>query len=126
MGIRRFMAIAAVLALVFGVLFLLIPAQLMSFWGFTLAENGLWVARYLGSAFIGIGLLTWVARRAAHGNALRGAVLGDFVCSALGLVVAILQATMGSGNALVWLIVAIYVFLTVGFGYYQFVKPVSA
>lgn len=118
-----FMAIAALLAVVFGLGFILVPAQLMSIYGITLATAGQWVGRYLGSAFLGIGVLTWLARNAEPGEGLRAVVLGDLVLSVLGLVVAILDAISGLGNALVWSTVVIYLFLTVGFGYFQFVEP---
>ena len=118
-----FMAIAAVLAVVFGLGFILVPAQLMSIYGITLETAGQWTGRYLGSAFIGISVLTWLARNAEPGEGLRAVVLGDLVLSVLGLVVAILNAISGLGNALVWSTVVIYLFLTVGFGYCQFVEP---
>ena len=126
MKLRTFMAIAAVLALVFGLAFILIPAQLMSLYGVTLEAGGQWVGRYLGSAFLGIGVLTWLARNATQGEALRAIVLGDFVTSATGLVVAVLHGIYGPGNALLWSTVAIYLFLTLGFGYFQFVKPAGS
>ena len=121
-----FMAIAAVLAFVFGLAFILVPAQLMSLYGVTLDAAGQFVARYLGSAFIGIAVLTWLGRNATQGDALRAIVLGDSVLSVTGLVVAVLDRIYGSGNALVWSTVAIYLFLTVGFGYFQFAKPSSS
>ena len=121
-----FMAIAAVLAFVFGLAFILVPAQLMSLYGVTLEAAGQWVGRYLGSAFIGIAVLTWLGRNATQGDALRAIVLGDFVLSVTGLVVAVLDRIYGPGNALVWSTVAIYLFLTVGFGYFQFAKPPSS
>lgn len=126
MKLRTFMAIAAVLALVFGLAFILIPAQLMSLYGVTLEAGGQWVGRYLGSAFLGIGVLTWLARNTTQGEALRAIVLGDFVTSATGLVVAVLHGIYGPGNALLWSTVAIYLFLTLGFGYFQFVKPAGS
>ena len=121
-----FMAIAAVLAVVFGLGFILDPAQTMSFYGVTLETAGQWIGRYLGSAFIGIGVLTWLARNAEPGEGQRAVMLGDFVLSVLGLVVAILDAISGLGNALVWSTVVIYVFLSVGFGYFQFFEPAGS
>jgi len=118
-----FMTIAAIVGLLFGLAFIFVPAQLMSFYGVTLDTAGQWVGRYLGSAFIGIGVLTWLARNAPAGDALRAVVLGDFVVSVTGLVVAVLDKIYGTGNALVWSTVVIYIFLTAGFGYFQFVKP---
>ena len=118
-----FMTIAAVVAALFGLAFILVPAQLMSFYGVTLDASGQWVGRYLGSAFIGIAALTWQARNAPAGEALRAVVLGDLAVSVTGLVVAVFDRIYGTGNALVWSTVVLYAFLTVGFGYFQFVKP---
>lgn len=123
MKIATFMAIAAVLALVFGLAFILAPAQLMSLYGVTLEAGGQWVGRYLGSAFIGIAVLTWLSRNAPQGEALRAVVLGLFILSITGLVVAVLDGLFGPGSGLVWSTVAIYLFLTLGFGYFQFIKP---
>ena len=122
MGRSTFMSIAAIVAAVFGVAFILVPAGLMSAYGITLDAAGQWVGRYLGSAFIGVAVLTWLARDVEKGEALRAILLGDFILSATGLVVGTLDAIYGPGNALLWSTVVIYLFLTVGFGYFQFVK----
>jgi hypothetical protein len=53
-------------------------------------------------------------------------MLGAFVLSATGLIVAVLDAILGVGNALLWLNVVVYLFLTLGFGYYQFLKSDSS
>jgi hypothetical protein len=126
MKFNTFMAIAAVIAFLFGLGFLLLPEQVLASYGVTLETAGQWVARYLGSAFIGISVLTWLARNAEKGPALRAIVLGFFFLGATGLVVAILDLIYGAGNALAWSTVAVYLFLAVGFGYYQFVKPAGS
>ena len=126
MKLGTFMAIAAVLALVFGLAFILVPAQLLALYGVTLEQGGQWVGRYLGSAFLGIGVLTWLGRKAAPGEGLRAILLGSFVLGVTGLVVAVLDSILGVGNALAWSTVVIYLFLTVGFGYFQFVKPAGS
>jgi hypothetical protein len=123
MKFSTFMTIAAILALVFGLAFILVPIQLMAQYGVTMDAGGEWVGRYLGSAFLGIAVLTWSARSAPQCEALRAIILGDFVVSLTGLIVAILDVIFGPGNALVWSTVVIYLFLTIGFGYFQFAKP---
>ena len=126
MKLGTFMAIAAVIAIVFGLAFILVPAQLLALYGTTLDESGQWVARYLGSAFIGIAVVCWFARNAAQNGAMRAIVLGFFVLSITGLIVAVLDGLSGSGNALVWSTVVIYLFLALGFGYFQFTKPAGS
>lgn len=120
MSRSTYMAVAAVLALVFGLAFLLIPARLLDLYGIGTDEVGLYLARYVGSTYIGIGLIAWLARNAPEGPALRAVITGSFVLSAIGLVIAVFDALSGLGNALTWLTVAVYVFLAVGFGYLLF------
>ncbi len=123
MKLGTFMAIAAVIGFVFGLAFILVPSQTLEMYGLTLEVPGQWVARYLGSAFIGIAAVNWFARNAAHNGAKRAIVLGFFVLSITGLIVAVLDALYGTGNALTWSTVVIYLFLALGFGYFQFIKP---
>ena len=120
MKINTFLAIAAVLAVLYGLGFFLIPAQTAGLYGITLDENGLFVARYLGSAFLGVAVLTWLARNLTSEEALRPIMLGDFVIALTGLLVAVWDAFAGDGNALSWATVVIYLFLALGFGYFGF------
>jgi hypothetical protein len=126
MKLGTFMAIAAVIAFVFGFTFILVPVQTMAMYGVTLDVSGQWIARFLGSAFIGIAVVSWFARNAAQNGAMRAIVLGFFVLSITGLIVAVLDGIYGTGNALVWSTVVIYLFLALGFGYFQFTKPAGS
>jgi hypothetical protein len=126
MKLGTFLAIAAVIAFVFGLAFILVPVQTMAMYGVKLDESGLWLGRFLGSAFLGIAVVSWFARNAAQNGAMRAIVLGFFVLSITGLIVAVLDGLSGSGNALVWSTVVIYLFLALGFGYFQFIKPAGS
>lgn len=126
MKFNTFLAISAFFAALYGLGFLLIPAQTLGFYGITLDINGQFVARYLGSAFLGIAVLTWLARSLTSKEALKPIILGDFVIALTGLVVAVWDAFAGSGNALSWATVVIYLFLTLGFGYFQFLASPSS
>ena len=123
MRLSLFMAIAAVAALVFGLGFLLVPSFTLSLYGITLDPSDQWVARYLGSAFLGIAAITWLGRQATSGPGLRAILVGDFVISTTGLVVAVFDRLYGPGNMLVWATVVIYLLLSLGFGYFVFMKP---
>ena len=126
MKLGTFMTIAAALAAVFGLLFILIPTPLMAAYGVTLSEAASWVGRYFGSALLAIALMTWAARNAPASKGMSAVLLGDLAASLLGLVVAVLHALSGVANFLVWLNVIIYLFLTLGFGYFQLLKPPAA
>ena len=119
MNRSRFLVIASVLGLVFGLAFLLAPAQLMSFYGVTLDAAGQWIGRFLGAQLVGIASVTWLARNAPAGGALSAVMIGNLIGSIIALAVAVLQVVAGIGNALVWSTAAVYAFLAAGFGYFQ-------
>ncbi len=122
MKLNLFMAIAAIVAFLFGLAFLLIPAQTMSMYGITLDIAGRFLGRYLGSAFLGVAVLTWFARNTKEDGALRAILLGNIVLSLTGLIVAVFDVFTGSGNSLAWSTVVIYLLLGVGFSYFYFKK----
>jgi hypothetical protein len=123
MNLRNLMVVKAIVCLGFGILFLAIPGQLMSLYGVTLQEGGVLMARLYGAALVGNLMLTWFSRNDSGSEALRAAVLGLFVYDAIGLIVAVIAVLSGLMNALGWSVVAIYLFFTLGYGYFYFMKP---
>ena len=123
MKLKTMLVIKAVVCLVFGILFLLVPGPLMAFFGVTLDSGGIFVARLYGAALVGNLMLTWFARNDAGSEALRATVLALFVYDAIGFVVALMAVLSGVMNTLGWAIVGLYLLLTLGFGYFQFMKP---
>ena len=122
MKLSTFLSIVAIFAFVFGLSYVLSPVQANRPFGITLDKTAQWVCRYLGAAYLGIAVLTWFARKVTQGEALYAILLGGFVMSAIGIVLAVLDSLYGGGNALVWSFVVVYVFLALGFGYFRFVK----
>jgi len=123
MKLNTFMSIAALVAFLFGLAFLLVPVQTMSYYGVDLDISGQYIARYLGSAFLGIAAITWFGKNAdSASTALRAILLGGFVLCATGFVASIFDVLYGPGNSLIWSTVAIYFFLSIGFGFYYFKK----
>ena len=122
MKANTFLAIAAIVAFLFGLSFILIPVQTMSMYGVTLDITGRFLGRYLGSAFLGVAVLNWLGRNSKDNEAFRAILLGDFVLALTGFVVALFDVFTGIGNALVWSTVVIYLVLGAGFGYFYFKK----
>lgn len=119
---NTFLAIAAIVAFLFGLAFILMPVQTMSMYGVTLDITGRFLGRYLGSAFLGVAVLNWLGRNSKDNEAFRAILLGDFVLALTGFVVALFDVFTGIGNALVWSTVVIYLVLGAGFGYFYFKK----
>lgn len=123
MKFSNLMVIKAIVCLVFGILLVLVPAILLSLYGITLGPGGIFMARLYGASLVGNLMLSWFARNAADSEARQAIVLDLFVYDAIGFVVALLTQLSGLMNPLGWSIVVIYLFFTLGFGYFLIVKP---
>ncbi|HCC78021.1 MAG TPA: hypothetical protein DEP80_00230 [Anaerolineae bacterium] len=126
MKLGTFMSISAVVGLLFGLAFILMPVQTMSMYGVALDVSGQYLARYLGSAFLGIAAILWFARNVMpKDEAMKAIIMGGFIMSATGFIASVFDALYGVGNSLVWSTVVIYFLLAAGFGYFQFGKSAS-
>jgi len=123
MKLSNLMIIKAIVCLVFGIPMLLVPAILMSLYGVTLDPFGILMARLYGAALLGNLLLTWFSRSDPGSVALRAAVLHLFIYDGLAFIVTLVAVVTGIMNAFGWSAVGIYLFFTVGYGYFQLVKP---
>jgi len=126
MKLKTLFTIYALVGIIFGLGFLLVPDQVISSFGEILGDSGRWVTRYLGATYIGISVVVWSARNASKGEALKAMVLGFFVGNIICLIASVFDVMDAEGNALDWLTVVVFLFFSVGFGYFQFVKPASS
>jgi len=126
MKLKTLMIINAIVAIVFGVTFVIIPAQAYSLYDITPDEQLIYMGQLFGAALIGFALLTWMARNATDSDARRAIVLALFIADGIGFVVALIGQLSNVVNALGWSTVAIYLLLASGFGYFQFFKPASS
>lgn len=126
MKIKSMMIIKAIVAIGFGIPILIIPAKLMSLYGLTLDQSGMIIARLYGAALLGNFLLTWFCRNDPGSVSLRSAILSLFVYDGACFIVTLLAVITGIMNVLGWSVVATYLFFTIGFGYFQFVKKPAA
>lgn len=123
MKFKTVMIIKAAVCLVLGVPILFAPDFLYGLFGTTLSAGGAFAAREYGASLIGNLLVTWFARNAGKSDARRAIILGLFVYDAIGFVVTLIAMIAGLFNPMGWLAVAIYLFFTVGFGYFFFNEP---
>ena len=68
--------------------------------------------------------LCWLARNATESIATKAIIVALFVYDLIGFAITTITVISGVLNSLAWLIVLVYLFFTVGFGYYL-VKPIE-
>jgi hypothetical protein len=123
---RILMIIKAVVCLGFGPLLLFVPGPLLAFLGSSYGPGAAITAREYGAALVGNLFLTWFARKAEDSVARRAIVLALFVYDAIAFVAMLVIQLTGGMNLFGWCIVAIYLFFTIGFGYFLLPKKKTA
>lgn len=122
MNLKNLLLINAIIALFFGVVFVLFPNDTMAQYGVNMMSKGaVLIARLFGSALLGLAIISWFTRSFAK-DAQQNTVLGLFVVAGVGFVISLLAQLDGAVNELGWSTVAIYLLLTLGFGYFRFLK----
>ena len=124
MNRHTFLMIASILALGYAAGLILMPAFMNSTYGFGSSTSEILLSRFFGVELLVIGVITWLAKdmpAASVGPIITGSLVGN----AVGAVVALLGTLNGVMNAAGWSAVAIYLLLTLGFAYFQFMAPVK-
>ena len=122
MSFKLLMIIKALVCLTFGVLMLAVPFQLLSLFGATLSDGGMFTAREYGAALFGNLFLCWFAKNSGESEARKAIIIALFVYDFIGFVATTITVSAGVLNPLGWFVVFVYLFFTIGFGYYL-VKP---
>ncbi|HEY3310423.1 MAG TPA: hypothetical protein VGK00_02175 [Anaerolineales bacterium] len=125
MKYKTFMIIYSVVGLLFGLSFFLAPAWTEASYGVNLDAGGQLMARFMGSAYLGLAVIIWLVRNIISPELRRPVLAGMLVASTLGLVLGIYDRIMGIENALAWSTVLIFLLMSIGSGYYTF-KPDAA
>ena len=126
MKLSTLMVINAVVTAVFGIAFVLIPGQVFSLYGIVESIPGLnYMGQLFGVSLVTFAVLTWFARNAEDSVARKAIVLALLIGDGIGFIVALIAQLAGVLNTVAWSTVAIYLFFTVGYGYFQFEKSSS-
>jgi hypothetical protein len=107
--------IGGILALAFGLCFLLVPGVVLPMYGVSPDAATLLMSRFFGVALVQLGLSLYLLREVREPVVVRALALAGVVGSACGMLVALLGVLGGVTNALGWSTVAIYGFLLLGY-----------
>ena len=118
MKFKTLMITKAIVCLGFGPLLLFFPGQLLNFLGTSFGPGAALTSREYGATLFGNLFLTWLARNAEDSVARRAIIWALFIYDAIALVATLFIQLSGGLNIFGWGIIAVYLFFTIGFGYF--------
>ena len=122
MKLSYVMILNSAAAFAYCLLLLIVPATILGWHGIAGDLSAQLIGRYFGVTLLGMGLISWMARNSDDSQARQAIVLGLLISNLAGLVLSLYGTISGQMNVLGWLAVAVYLLLTIGFGYFQFTK----
>ena len=123
MKFKTLMAIKALLSVMVGVPVLVAPKFFFGLMGVTVTAEGILPVWQYGASVIGNALLTWYGRYAKESKGRRAIIKGMVAYNGIGFIVVLIATLTGVTNALGWLGAAVYLFFTLGFGYFWLKPP---
>ena len=122
MNLKTLLIIKAVVCLCLGLPILIVPNFIYSIFGATLAAGGVFAAREYGASLMGNLMLTWFARDSQESQARWAIILALCVYDAIGVIVTLVAIISGACNSFAWLVIVVYLFFAMGFGYFLLPK----
>jgi len=122
MKLSTFLMIAAVVALVYALGLILMPAFMASTYGLGTSASEILLSRFFGVELLVLGLIVWLAKDLT-GDSVRPIITGNLIGNAVGTIIALMGTLSGVMNSVGWSAVAVYFLLALGFAYFQFMAP---
>jgi hypothetical protein len=98
MRLKYWLVAKAIVVVIFGIGFVLIPTLLGSIYGMSLDPAGVLMARLFGGGFIFEAIVLWMARNTDRDDvACRGIITGIVVSNTIGFIVCLLATLAGTG-----------------------------
>ena len=118
MDTRLYLTIAAVVAIIYALAFILIPIQASLFFSGFAEPRAVLYLRFCGAAILVWGLIVWFARDFRDWGAIRGVLIASVVGLAVNVIINIFAILDGWLNANAWGSTVVLALLLVG-GAYQ-------
>jgi hypothetical protein len=114
MNAKTFLTISAVIAVLFGLAFVLAPTTAGSVYGVPPDPHTALTLQFFGSVLIGIAAVNWFAKDFGDWEAVRGVLIANLIGDAVGGGVNLLGTFQGLLNGMAWSSTIIYALLVIG------------
>jgi len=123
MVLKYWMIAKAIVVVIFGIGFVLLPNVLAGMYGMTFDPVATLMARLFGGGFLFEAIVLWMARNTDRDDAAcKGIMLGVVVSNLTGFVVSLLATLAGTWNAVGWLPVGLFLVFGLAFAYFLWIK----
>jgi len=119
-GLKTTFLVHFIVALLFGLGFLLIPSAVGSFYGLNVQEPEIY--RLLGGALLGFAVSSWLSYKATSWESVRIVVVMEIFWAILGTLVMLYALLLAGFPALGWLNAVIFAAFAIAFGRFYFQK----
>jgi len=123
MSHKLMFVVTAVVSLVFGLAFLIVPDMTFKQFGVDTYAATVLTGRFYGTALVALGLVLWFAKDIQDAAAQTGLGIALLISMALGLIVNIMGIASGIIRTNGWITIIIYVLLALGYAFLIFLKP---
>jgi hypothetical protein len=114
MGARLYLIVAAVVAILYAIAFLLIQVQASLFFSSFAEPRAVLYLRFCGAAVLAWGLIIWFARDFQDWHAVRCVLIASIIGLAANIIITISAIVSGWLNTKSWVTVAVLVLLLLG------------
>lgn len=126
MSYKVLFILSAIVAVIFGLGFLIVPDRALPLFGTTEQyASTVFTARFFGFALFGLGLVLWFAKDVTDAKIQRNLGVANLIISVVGLAMS-LYASL-AGNAVlrtnVWALIVLFLLGGLGYGFMLFMKP---
>lgn len=123
MSYKILFVLNALVALVFGLAFLVVPTMALKQFEVDEYASTKLILQFFGTGLLTIGLLAWFAKNVSDDGIQKGMGIAMLVGSLAGLVMSVVGAANGLVRNFSWLPMVIYGVFALGYGFMLFLKP---
>ena len=123
MNLRNLYLLNTIVSLGFALGFLLMSSFLLGLFGMDNTADTRTLGQLIAVELVVGGVITLLARDVTDAKALSAINTGNVVAGLIGTVIALLATLSGVMGWFGWVVTAVYLFIAVAFGYFQFMKP---
>ena len=122
MKLNTLLLLNAIFSLLNAIGAILMPVFILNTYGVKQGYGVELMAQYAGIGSVVIGLLAYFTTKIESSDAKRYIILSIFISDVIGVIISIYGTLKGIMSVVGWSLVVIYLFFTIGYGYYLFVR----